>query len=221
MICPRSIPSALARMAAVLACFAFGAPALGQDVGDAMQVYERAENQMKKLNKLVPMAEKQTVAVTIAIKNLGTAKTPDAVEAARRKALDAFRANERSLENLSRAIQDLAESFEALHAVKESKAAEQHESRLRSLVNLEAEISKLAEGDFGVQRSEQQRRLTQLLTHLQDQGKGSGDAGSSANLQRAGEILSRLSVMVEVAKIRNDVNRTLVLAIAAQREPAE
>ena len=230
MTCPRNVPSVLSRAAALLACLAFGAPAVGQDVGDVMQVYERAERQVEKLNQIVPVTEKQTVAVTIAIKNFGAAKTPDAVEAATRKALEAFRTNERSLENLSRVLQDVADSFQGLTAIEGSNAgSEQMEALQQSLVNAETELSKLAEGGIGGQWSQlpqQQINIIQSviqseqLADLQDQAaQHRNDSGGPANLQRAGEILSQLSVMVDVVKIKNDVNRTLLLAMALRNVP--
>ena len=222
MICPRNVPSALFRTAVVLACFAFGAPALGQDVGDVMQVYERAENQVKTLNTLVPVTEKQMVAVTIAIKNFGAAKTPDAVVGTMQQALDAFRANERSLENLSLVLQDLAGSFRGLRPLEESKAgAEQIKSLRRSIANADVEFSKLAEAGFReedwLQATRQQVNVARSALESEEQAKllrqaeqHRNNAEGLSNLQAAGEVLSRLSMMVDVAKITNHINRELV-----------
>ena len=230
MIRPRPAPFASFHAAALLACASIGLPVLGQNTGDVMQVYERAERQVEKLNQIVPVAEKAMVATAVAVKDFAAATTPAAVEGATQKALTSFRTNERSLENLSRLLQDLSDSFRGLTDIGDSNAgAEQLESLQQSLVNADTELSKLAEAGVGQQWADLPRQQISLIqSALQAEHQESllrqaeqhrANAEGPANLQRIGEILSRLSVMVDVVKIKNDVNRTLLLAMALRNAP--
>ena len=230
MICPRFAPPAFFRAAALIACAALGLPALGQDSGDVMQVYERAERQVEKLKEIVPVAEEAMWATAVAVKDFSAATTPAAVEGATQEALTSFRTNERSLENLSRLLRDLSVSFQGLTNINDSKAgAEQLRSLQQSLVNADTKLSKLAEGGVDSQwmiLPSQQIRLIKSTLQSEQQAhllrkaeQHRANAEGSANLQRIGEILSRLSVMVDVVKIKNDVNRELLLAMALRNVP--
>ena len=219
-------------LTALLLCLLVAPPTLAQSEGDVMQIYQRAEQQVEKLNQMVPAAEKQMVAVNVAISQFRNAETREEITAAMQKSLAAFQRNERSLENLSRALQEVGESMRGLGPIAESaEGAAQLESVENALAVADEQLSVLASAGGNLPSAgatQQQLNLvrgtlqSQRQEALRKQADEHRDRANNAktNLERTGEILSRLSAQVDVIKINNDVNRELVVALALRNMPA-
>ena len=229
------VPFIQRHLAALLLCLLVAPPTLAQSEGDVMQIYQRAEQQVEKLNQMVPAAEKQMVAVNVAIGELRSAETKDEVTAALLKCLDAIERNEMELENLSLVLGMVGESMRWLELIAESAEGA---ARLESLKNLVAiydeQLSVLRRESSRGTVPEELEELSQQMNmveldlrseseDLRKQADEHRDRANNAktNLERTGEILSRLSAQVDVIKKNNDLNRELVVALALRNMPAD
>lgn len=220
------------RIAGLFLALALTAPAaLAQDEGDVMQIFERAERQVKQLNDTSSLAQRQMAATRRAVDDFAAASAGSAsdVEAATRQALAEFRKTENALENLSRVLGDLSESLGGLDSIRDSlEGARQIDALDAAIGNADRVFSALAEGEgaeaMQARLSQQQFNLVRSQLERQDEKRAeaarmrAGEGGGS-NIERLAQVLARLSVMAEIAEIRNSVNRDLMLALAMRAAP--
>ena len=225
--------SAMRRFAPVCAALVLAAPAgLAQDGGDIMQVFERAERQVKRLNETSSLARDQMIATQNAIAEFTGADGPAAIEAATQRALAEFRRTENALENLSALLGDLSESFSGLEAVANSTEgarqveslnvaldnADQVFSRLAEAEGIEGSMAELSEQQLSLVRSQLKSEEQKRLRAKADGHRAAAERGAS-NVRRLGEVLARLSVLVRLVEVKNSVNRELLLAMALRNAP--
>ena len=118
---------------------------LAQDEGDVMQIFQRTERQVKQLNQTTSMLQNQMLATKSAIDRFSAAGTPAQIDAAMRQCFDAFGKTERALENLSRVLRELSDSFRGFNNIQESDAgAAQLESLREGMQNAVNSLSSFA-----------------------------------------------------------------------------
>lgn len=228
------IPFAPRRLVGLCALCALAAPgALSQDRGDVMQIYERARQQVEQLNETASLARNQMAATKQAVAEFTAADSPHAVEAATQRSLAEFRKTDTALENLGRLLGDLSESFGGLGDVANSEeGARQIETLTVAIDNADRVFSRLADsgGMEGSLARLSEQQLNLLANHLKSQEveqlrreaatHAEGAASAPSNLGRLSELLTRLSVMVRIVEINNEVNRELILAMALRNAPS-